>query len=91
MEYTTRRPNNPTARGCAGCAGDYGLSCVLENLTTSPPCAKAKAALEKWVSWDIDSIKVTQQGLQAWPWAAELSSADPRRHVRNHTYNWMYL
>jgi hypothetical protein len=33
-------------------------ACVLENLTTVPPCQKAKAAIEKWVSWDIDSIKV---------------------------------
>ena len=41
-----------------GCAGDYGLSCVAENLTTSPPCATAKAAIDKWVSWGIDSIKV---------------------------------
>ena len=41
-----------------GCAGDYGLSCVLENLTTTPPCTHAKQVLEKWVSWNIDSIKV---------------------------------
>ena len=41
-----------------GCAGDYGLSCVMENLTSPTPCAKAKTAIDKWMSWGIDSIKV---------------------------------